>query len=89
MNETCLSIDFPQLSLSCFEIGKCKLGNYTNDVKEELSLIKGDKIVKLGFNENDGCFEKTSNDSIYYVSNLTYSCPQEASQGIVTDVSCL
>ena len=87
VNQTCLNVDFPQLSLQCFEIGKCKLNNYTNDQNEDLSLITGEKVVKLGFNEVDGCFEKISDTSIYYTSNLTYSCLQEASSGIVTDVS--
>ena len=75
------------MSMPCFEIGKCKLANYTNDVNKDLSLIKGDEIVKLSFNEDDGCFDKSSNESIYYMSNLTYNCAQEAGNGIVTDVS--
>ena len=62
------------------------LSNYTN---EDLSLITGEKTVKLGFNEKDGCFEKSSNESIYFTSNLTYGCEQEATSNIVTDVSTM
>ena len=62
------------------------MSKYKNDANEDLGLIIGDKTVKLGFNENDGCFAKASGDTILYTSNLTYSCPQE-SGGIVTDVS--
>ena len=86
VNETCLAANFAQLSLPCFQIGNCSLSKYKNDANEDLGLIIGDKTVKLGFNENDGCFAKTSGDTILYTSNLTYSCPQE-SGGIVTDVS--
>ena len=62
---------------------------YKNDANEDLGLITGEKTVKLGFNENDKCFDKISGDTISYTSNLTYSCPQESSTGIVTDVSLL
>ena len=87
VNQTCLAADYSQLRLSCFDIGKCNLSNYTNDANEDLSSITGEKTVKLGFNENDGCFDKTNSETISYTSNLTYSCTQESSLGIVTDVS--
>ena len=89
VNETCLSANFAQLSLPCFQIGNCTLSKYTNDANEDLGLITGEKTVKLGFNENDKCFDKISGDTISYTSNLTYSCPQESSTGVVTDVSFL
>ena len=89
VNETCLSGNFAQLSLPCFQFGKCKLSNYTNEANQDLSSITGEKTVKLRFNENDGCFDKTSNDSIYFTSNLTYNCEQAATSGIVTDVRYL
>ena len=89
VNETCLTANFAQLSLSCFQIGSCTLSKYTNDANEDLGLITGERTVKLGFNENDKCFDKISGDTILNTSNLTYSCPQESSIGIVTDVSCL
>ena len=43
--------------------------------------------MRLGFNENDKCFDRTNGDTISFMSNMTYSCPQESSTGIVTDVS--
>ena len=63
------------------------MSNYTNDANENLGLITGEKTVKLGFNEKDGCFDKLNSETISYTSSLTYSCTQEASSGIVTDVS--
>ena len=86
VNQTCLTTDYTQLTLPCFQIGQCKLSNYTNDSNEDLSLITGEKTVKMRFNENDKCFDKTSADTINFSSNLTYNCAQEASTGIVTDV---
>ena len=62
------------------------LSTYTND---DLTLITGEKTVKLGFNEKDGCFEKSSNESIYFTSNLTYGCEQKSTDSIVTDVSIM
>ena len=86
VNQTCLTTDYTQLTLPCFQIGQCKLSNYTNESNEDLSLITGEKTVKMRFNENDKCFDKTSADTINFSSNLTYNCAQEASTGIVTDV---
>ena len=74
------------MSLPCFQIGNCTLPNYKNDANEDLGLIVGNKTVKLGFNENDKCFDKTSGETILYTSNLTYNCSQESSSGIVTNV---
>ena len=87
MNETCLTVNFAQLSLPCFQIGNCTLSKYKNDANEDLGLTTGEKSFKLGFNEDDKCFDKTSGDTISYNSNLTYSCPQESTSGIITDVS--
>ena len=87
VNETCLATDYAQLGLGCFQIGKCPLIVYPNDANEDLSLITGEKTVKLGFNENDGCFDKTNSETISYTSNLTYQCTQESSSGIITNVS--
>ena len=82
-----MAANFAQLSLPCFQIGNCTLSKYTNDANEDLGLITGEKTIKLGFNENDKCFDKTSGQTISYTSHLTYSCPQESTSGIVTDVS--
>ena len=86
VNETCLATDYAQLGLGCFQIGNCPLIGYPNTI-EDLSLITGEKTVKLGFNENYGCFDKTNSETISYSSNLTYTCSQESSSGIITDVS--
>ena len=83
-----MTANYAQLSLSCFKIGNCTLSAYKNDANEDLGLITGEKTVKLDFNENDKCFDKSnSGDTISFVSNLTYTCTQETPTGIVTGVS--
>ena len=81
-----MAANFAQLSLSCFQIGNCTLSKYKNDANKDLGLITGEETIKLGFNEDDKCFDKTSGETISYISNLTYSCSQESGDGIVTDV---
>ena len=80
------------MTLPCFTLNTCNLTVYTNEaINDDLSTIETDTKITLPFEyDHNGvaksCFDKTSNDSIFYTTTLAYNCEQ-ASGGLVTEVS--